>query len=850
MSSLTPPPSNFLNYNSYASKQLAVVVDIEGLDYLTSTPIGRSIKYGDPVTYGEAGIYYGGLLLQGSVAGDRGQQMLLDLNNSSITISQKLEPEQGRASISTLQMSFIDKDSYMTQAISPGVLIDEILGKEVKIWVGYAQTAFPEDYYLVWRGRVAQTVPKIGTVMLQFTDPNIVRRQQIFNLGQTTLFGAITDTDTTINVTLNNDFSEKIAGPSGAYDQNIKCYLKIEDEFIEYQQTGHESDGYGTDQFLHVVRGARGTTAAAHADQAQVDGYIELSGHSIDMALKLMLSGWNGPYLTGEKVNSFVATGDSTNPLVSNGLVLPNSVDAVRDLGLAIGDYLTISGATDPANDGTCTVIGFENSFGQQNKIILTSKTFTTELTTSAVFSARSQFDVWPDSCGSRLPGWEVDVAGFVYYRNTYLEDGTNSYRFLLSASDADSGKTFIENQILLPLGAYSLTRQGKISMGYTKPPIADDRTTTLDNTNVLNPQSITLTRGLNIRKFFNEIDWTYDYDDTGTALSQRNTIDTDSLNLIGISSILPIDSKGARSDLNFDQIVTRRETNIFARYANGSQLIDLEVNFGTGCLIEVGDVVILDDSGNLQIPNLASGIRNIGIQLFEVINRSIDIKSGRVQLQLQGGTGAEVTDRYATISPSSLLTAASTPDRIVIQDSFGAIYPGQEYKKWQQYVGLKVWIHSPDYTTRSQIVTFAGFDPSNKYAMILSPSLSFTPQAGDILDIDPYPTNTDYTDQALYKVVHAFLDPSVAVASGTSNTVFDVGSGDASKFKIGMPILVHDLTYSNLSPEVTITDVTGTTITVGTSLGFTPDNTMTVELIGFADFNTSVGSGRPYRFV
>jgi len=29
--------------------------------------------------------------------------------------------------------------------------------------------------------------------MLQFTDPNIVRRQQIFNLGQTTLVGAITD---------------------------------------------------------------------------------------------------------------------------------------------------------------------------------------------------------------------------------------------------------------------------------------------------------------------------------------------------------------------------------------------------------------------------------------------------------------------------------------------------------------------------------------------------------------------------------------------------------------------------------------------------------------------------------
>jgi len=850
VSSLSTPPSQFLNYNGYGSKQLAVVVDIDGLDYLTSTPIGRSLRYGDPYNYGDPGLVYGGLILQGSVPGDRGQQMLLDLNGSSVTISQTLEPEQGRASISTLQMSFIDKDQYMTKAISPGVLIDEILGRQVKVWIGYAQTAFPQQYYCVWRGRVSQTVPKIGTVQLQFSDPNIVRRQQIFNLGQTTLFGAITDTDTTINVTLNTDFSKKILGPDGTYDQNIKCYIKIEDEFIEYQQTGEEASGFGTDQFLNVSRGARGTTAAAHADQSQVDGFIELSGHAIDLALKIMLSGWNGPYLSASPITGFRLTGDPTKPNISNAIILPHNTDAVRDLGLTPGDFLNVTGASDPANNGVCKVIGFDNSFDEQNLFVLTDKTFVAEINSTATFTARSQYDTLPDTCGSRLPNWEVDILGFIYYRNTYLEDGTNSYRFFLSADAADSGKTFIENQIMLPLGAYSLTRQGKLSMGYTKPPIADERTTTLDESNILEPQNITVTRGLNIRKFFNEIDWTFDYDDSQSALSQRNTINTDSLDLIGVSSILPIDSQGAHTDLNFLNIVQKREQFLFGRYARAAVLIDLKVNFGAGVVIEVGDIVILDDSGNLQIPNLATGNRNIGIQLFEVINRSLDIKSGQIQLQLEGGTGAQVTDRYATISPSSLLTPDSTAARIVIKGSFGEVFPGQEYRKWEDYVGLKVWVHSPDYTTRSQVVTFVGFDPSDNFALILSPALSFTPQENDILDIAPYSTSTDYTDQSLSKIVHSFWDPTVPVVSGTSTTQFDVGSGDISKIQVGQIILIHDKSYTNLSPEVTILNITGTTITVDSSLGFTPDNTMSVELIGFADFNVSVGSGRPYRFV
>src|SRR5437899_2644107 len=135
MGTLSQPPELFTIYNDENSKKLAIVVDIPGLDYITSTTIGRALKFGDPFVFGDP-IIFGGLVPIGATPGERGQKILLDLNGSSLTISQRLEPEQGRAAISTLNMMFVDIDKYMTQACTPGLIIPEILGAEVKIWIG------------------------------------------------------------------------------------------------------------------------------------------------------------------------------------------------------------------------------------------------------------------------------------------------------------------------------------------------------------------------------------------------------------------------------------------------------------------------------------------------------------------------------------------------------------------------------------------------------------------------------------------------------------------------------------------------------------------------------------------
>lgn len=1024
-SGLSQPPANFLTYNNQLSKQINVVVEIDGLPYFSNLQMGRNIEYGDNIVYGQTNIIYGGLVPVGINPGERQQKTLLLTDSGSFAIAQRLEPEQGRGSIGTLSLSFLDKDGYMTQAVSPGIVVPEILGQQVKIWIGYGPTSFPQDYYVVWRGRVGQVNANIGKITIQFVDPNVVRRQQVLYGGVTNLVGnlpagpgslvatynfinltwtcvahghvngdllqlsstltlpsgsfpatydhhtllwstaenqvkvgdiytwaggtlpagynlstnyyvvavnpgptttfqlsatqggsvvqatttngggismatgyfagafyfviGVTDTtpdtfqlslspdgipiqvvqnngtgvitatfpDTIINVQVQDSFFQKIPQPGGGYDNTVRTFLKIDDEFIEYQQSGHEADGFQNGYFQNVVRGvspvedmSTPSVEAVHADTTEVDNYILINDKAINIALKLMLSGWGGPYLSDQVIYSLRTTDDVTYPTFTNGIVLPQNVDAVRDLGIAIGDYVTVSGDSTPANNVTCKVTGFNDlSNGQTNRVIITNKTFAVSDPSAATIAIRSQYDTWPTLAGCALPGYEVDVAGFQYYANTFLADPKYAYIFLLNGPE--TGKTFIESEILLPIGAYSITRQGKISMGYTKPPIADQRTVTLNQSNVMDPINIVVQRGINNRKYFNEVDWEFDCDESNSPTNQRNTINATSLAAIGVSSVLPISSRGARSSLNFLDIVSSIENRIFSRYANAGVLIDLKVNMGAGNQIEAGDIVLLNDNGQLQIPNFATGERNMGSQLMEVINRSLDLKSGETMLTLEGNTGFFPTDKFATIAPSSIILAGSTPSQLLITDSYGGVFPGNEQKKWTSYIGYKVTIHGPDWLVSgsSTILSVVATASIGVWAVNLMTALSFTPPVNFILDLAQYQIDTA-TDQALIKLLHGFSDPSVQVVSGSSSTVFSVSSGNIGRFLVGATILLRNVTYSIFSQEVLITSIVSNTITVSEPLTntennnatFIPDASMKIEIIGFAD------GGNAYR--
>lgn len=829
---------DYLRANTESSKQISIVVTIDGLPFqLSNRPVYSVVNYGDPIVYGEPGLVYGALRRNDDV------KDILSLDGSSLTIAQRLEPEQGKGSISSFSLAFIDKDEIMTQICTPGFYFPEILGRNVTIELGYEQISYPTDYFVIFRGIITGINQRTGVYVLALSDPNVKRRQYVFLPSATTITSAITDTDTTIPVNNTGQFYQQILGPDATYDPAIKTYIKIDDEFIEYPSNGI----LDAVTFQLVTRGARGTVAAPHDSGASVAGYIQMQDHCIDMVLKIMLSGWNGPWISDQPLKSIIATLDGVLGNIQNAIIFPDGVDVQKKYGLVAGDYVTITGSAYPGNNITSTIIDFVDigPFQPNQIILLADDLSTAEYPTAAVVAFRSQFDTYPVNAGLRLTPDEVDVQGHLDLKALFLSDASNSYRFLLS--DQQQGKDFIEKEIYLPVSAYSVTRRGRLSVKITKPPLADAGLIILGQNNIIDPDNITFDRATNSRTFFNEINVQYDVDDAGTFLSVFDAFDSDSLSLIGLSSVMPITSLGTKTDLspNIEANLTHRALFLLSRYKRGALTVGLKVNYGTGNLIEAGDVVALDGTG-LELPNWVTADRDFGVQLFEVIDRTLDIKAGNVALKLVNGVGASASDRFATISPSSVLGGGNTTSTIFVTDSFSPAdpkFPGAEHRKWDNYVGQPVVVHNEDYSVSGQSV-IAAIDPVNTYKFTLSPPLGFTPPAGYILDIIPYPTSTSASVDSLYKSVQFFLSPQVLVVTGIDAFNFTVGGGDIGKFFVGAMVRVHDYSYAIDSPDVTVVDIVGNQITVNVSLGFTPAAGQFIDLIGFAD------KGGAYRWI
>lgn len=825
MATFTTYPENYLTYNTQQTKQLALVVEIPGLPLLTSAVIYKRVRYGDPdLVYGLPGVVYGGLR-RIETAKD-----ILYLESSSLTIGQKVEPEQGRAAISMMTLAFIDLDGYMTQVISPGVILDDILGKPVRIYLGYAQLSFPEDYFTVFRGYVTSTVSAASYISLQLSDASLKRRTQVFLTGKAKTTAVMNSVQTSITLTNTTDFYEQIIGPGGGYDSSVKTYLKIEDEYLQYP-----AGPISALTVAGLVRGSRGTAAVAHAADADVQTCIELTGNAVDLILKISMSGWAGPYLSNLPLYAIKSTGLVALGEQPTAVVLSLDKDAVEDYGLTIGDWITVSGSSF-GNNGTFQVTDIGDWDDLKNRVIYTTATFNSEPSpTSAVISIRSQFDTLPIQCGLKLAGHEVDVATHLEIRNDFLSQDT--FQFFIQS--VQTGKSWMEQELYLPEGAYPVTRYGKISMNLTRPPLPGQTLAVLDKDSVIDPNSISVTRATNNRRFFNEVRYDFDQNDKGVYFSTLRLIDTNSLNKIGISSAIPVKSSGLKSTQSGALIANRRGRFLLTRYKNGAYEIPVKLNWEKGSLVETGDVVVLKDEGNLQISNLENGERDIGVKLFEVIDRKVDIKSGQVSLQLLSNTGFDITDRYATVSPSSLLGSGSTSSEIVITNSFGNVTRGKEQRKWTDYVGLPVVVRSANYSVMEETI-FTGVSPLNDHTLLLSPPLSFTPPAGYILEITDYPTSIDPSTNELYKQVHCFLSPVCTVVSGISNTQFTVSGGDALKILPGFPLTIHNSSYSILSNEVIVDTVVSNTVTVTTSLGFTPTAGQTIDLLGFADGKAS----------
>lgn len=711
-----------------------IVLKIDGVD-----TVYGAVEITDVIRVGDPGLLIGDDWVIGGSAPVDDQADYISLDGTTTSIRHQLNQDTGiGTSISSMTVCLIDKNGEITELITPGEVVEDILGRKAKIFLGFQGTNYPDDYITVFRGIIDSIESEAGRVKLNISHPDQKKRQQIFNKIETKLNGAINNSVTTITVDSTTNFLTPVNGPSGANDTSLKFYIRIDNEIIRYT-------GVTATTFTGCTRGQLGTTAAAHDDDSTVNSFYRLTGNAIDLSLKLMLSGWNGYFATAVAVDNF--NWISASETVSNSIFF-QGVDLEDEYGLVSGDYVTTTGASNGANNVTLKSIASVNVTDSGTYIVINGVTFVNEDDSAATISFRSQYDTLGE--GLKLSPDEVDVAEHLRIQRLFLSS-SDHYDFYLK--DTINGKEFIEKEVYNPLAAYSLPRKARASVGYHIGPIPGGNTTKLSQDNVTNAKNISLKRSTG-KNMYNTVVIKFEEDELEDKFLD-GILSTDATSKARIpigNKTLTLQASGFRSASSGTTYANTSATRRLNRYKYGANYIDsLEVMFKVGFSIEIGDIVLLDAEG-LFLSNTVSGDRTSeNIRLYEVTNKELDIKTGRIRLSLVD-TNFSTQNRYGLISPASRIKTGISTTQFVIQESFSSIFGADEYRKWTRFLEPGVRVRNASYSNNSTTV-ITGIVGNT---ITVSPALSFTPAAGDILEFASYSNCT--TEQ---KLVYAFMRDS-----------------------------------------------------------------------------------------
>lgn len=731
-----------------------IVVEIDGF----STLFGAvSIK--EIIKYGQAGLVYGPPSNQvyGGLSDIADQLDVINFDLGTTTsLKQNLRPDQGTSSsIQSFAVVLNDRNNQISRLISPGVEVTDILGRKARIYFGFVNSSWPEDYIILFRGFVDDVDSGPGNVKLIITHPDTKKKSELFPKAETTLDGAINASTTSITLDSTSDLFEPLIGPTGVADSAFRSYIRINDEIIQFT-------GISGSSLTGVVRGALSTTAASHSDGDTVESFYQLEDTAMILALKLMMSGTNGAFVEDVDVTHFVQTeGTSTQ---ANGIFF-NGVDVEKLYGLTVGDYATTTGASNAANNVTNGIIEQILQFDTGSAIVLEATdalgaavSLVLETDSAAEIDFRSQYDVLPD--GMTMDPDEVDVAEHIRLRDLFL----SSFNYRFHIKDTIEGKSFIEKQLYAPASAFSVPRKARASVGIHTAPIPRENFQIFNKDNISEPEKIRLRRTL-ARHFFNTIIHKFE-EDVLEEKFLRGTITTnvDSTNRIKVGrKTRVIEANGMRADLNGVVLANAAADRLLDRYKFGAEFFErIKTFFSAGFKTEVGDAVIMQFN-DLNITNTQDGTRVKDQRFFEVINKTLNIKTGETTLSLVD-TAFDGSQRYGLISRASKVNAATSASVFSVKSSFNSKF-AIEGDKFKDFIGTGITVRTDDGTTRFDDTGIIKSVVGNE--ITLESPLSFTPLEDDIVELSEYNNATDTV-----RLLYAFLGDG-SFDDGTDDYVF-----------------------------------------------------------------------------
>ena len=808
-----------------------IILEIDGIPLIFGAqPVFRVWEIGeDGVTIGQSGLTIGGLIK----LNESRDYIMLDGTTNNIT--QQLELDSGGAgSITKFSINLVDKGQELTRTFSPGAVVPDVLGREATVYLGFKGGAHPQDSIRLFEGVVDQQEAGSGAWKLTVAHPQVLTRTTILQNISSELSSAIDDTQTTISFTSLQGFLEPV--------DTMRTLVRIEDELIEYT-------GISGNDLTGCTRGVETTVATAHDDETEGSTYFIFEDNPIDLALKLMLSRDDTPAYSDIEISRFVQSTGLNE--IENGVIFP-SLTIQDDLGLVVGDLMTITGATNAANNVTDRPITAITTGTFGTVFILGGAGLVIEATTSAVSSFKSQFDVFPVtrggvSAGANMKPKQVDIARHLSLQSLLVAQIPSMKIY----SEGDENlKEFIVNELFKPIGFYQIPKS-RYSVSAVIPPLVVDQLKKFDSDSVKNPESLKMLRQIN-KNFYNSIAFRFNPDPLNlekfnsgeVVFSQR------SINRINTGTrTLTINSRGLKGDATSRNTVKSLARRLEDRYQFAPETVNVSTNYKTGFNVEVSDVVLFGDEG-LQITDINNITRDFAPRLMEVINRKLNLKTGGLQYELLD-TAAGADGNYGVVSPNSYLGDGSTTTVLIIKNSFTTGEFELERVKWETFFNEEVLIRSQDWSFQ-EVVTLIGFSDTSLTALDIT-ALSVAPPEDYILDLPYYPNTANKDDRRLMKSIHCFWTPRVDITTNSvDNFSFEVSPGDIDKFLIDAYVRVHSIDFSDdsvessLDDDAIITDVNTTTniITVDKDLSFTPQLNDQVDLIGFKD------GGLPYRLL
>jgi hypothetical protein len=725
------------------AKEPNIVLEIEGLN----TVFGASLiqqyvriggtyeepgpgdpvpEIGDPET-NDLAFYIGGFNLV------EDQDDIITFEETSTSIRSSLQIDKGEgSSISALNIALMD-DGYVTRLLTPGEILDDLLQRRCKVYMGFTGTAWPEDYITIFRGVITDVMSSAGKSVLQLNHPDEKKRSNIFKLAETNLFSAI-DSSQTSSITLANstNFLTRILGPDGSYDSSFLSYVRIDDEIIQYT-------GISSNVLTGVTRGALGTTASSHAEDAPVSSYYRLKGNGVYLALKLMLSGWNGPYLEEVDVDGVNISGAER---VENALFFKD-IDVTEKYGLTEGDYVSLVNDFLPANDFTDKRVSAIIKSTLGDFVQIEGVTLTDDNGKYSQASFRSQFDTLPD--GLKMYGDEVDIAEHLRIYRLFLS--SVEYDFYLKEG-IENAREFLDQYVYSPMAAYSIPRKSRSSLGYHIGPIPGQDIATFNDTNVKNPSKVKIRRSTS-KQFYNEVIYRWDEDPLEDKYySGYIAISQNSKNRIpGGNKSLFVEAKGLRSENLANNIAQEQTSRRLKRYEYGAEAITFDAFLDDSFGVEIGDIIIFDGT-KLKLPDSKTGAVGMAPRFFEIQNKEFQIKTGDVRFEAVD-TNFSGAARYGLISPASIVKSGISTTSFVIESSFASRFGAFEYRKWQSLVGCQIQVRNADFST----VLLSTLTSASSNTIQVSPAFSSVPTDGMVMELATYNTATDNA-----KLVYVFM--------------------------------------------------------------------------------------------